>query len=690
LRRAALLAVGLAVLGAPTAAQAYYGFGAQIVSAHFGRLEQADDASQYAAISQNGRYVVVQTRARNLFADDDADPPGRYRVGGLFRFDLETRAIELVADGELHDEATDELLVRGAQNPSLSADGRFVAFSTGHALVPGDTNERVDVYVRDMGVPLRSSGAFELVSAKSGGSQAVTYSPSPPANPGRAPGAEVTRGAAISADGRRVVFRTADVLSDLPDRAAPDTPGGQVLVRDRSTQTTTLITRSMAGGDPAGGALGPAGISADGSTVVWTGRNAAAQTPILPGEQTDNDFFYYLWKRIADGPTAPTRRMTGAVDLDDPGCPPGSTVTPDPTATGPCYGPLTGPERTGADISGQLPAMSADGRTVAFLTGAGPRPNNTTPVGHDLYLTDMRPGVSRKQGTRELTREGTPGDANLSTPIESIAMSSDGRRIALTTSRTAFALPVFSFTGARRQIAGARELYVIDLPAGTIELVTRSFNGGDSNGDVANGVSLTSDGGRLAFVSSASNLLFGDANQRPDAFAVFRQPEPQPQPFVPASAGSAGGEALLEDLGGDEEVRLAVGVRVLARGVVELRVRVPAAGSVTASARARVGRPRRRGPLRTLARATRFSPRAARVTLRLRLVRRYRGQLRRRGRMPARVGVTFFPSRGGARRTRTLRVTFRNKLRRSSQRERRSPQREGRSPQREGRSPHRA
>ena len=72
----------------------------------------------------------------------------------------------------------------------------------------------------------------------------------------------------------------------------------------------------------AGGALRRAGISADGTTVAWTGQNAGAQTRFLGGENAGPSFLYYLWRRVADGPSAPTRRITGLADPDDPACPP--------------------------------------------------------------------------------------------------------------------------------------------------------------------------------------------------------------------------------------------------------------------------------------------------------------------------------------------------------------------------------
>ena len=78
-----------------------------------------------------------------------------------------------------------------------------------------DTNDNVDVYVRDMAIPIGGPGAFDLVSARDGGDAPASYgSPAFPF-PGSNPGADVSRGVAISADGRKVAFRT-DVPSDLP------------------------------------------------------------------------------------------------------------------------------------------------------------------------------------------------------------------------------------------------------------------------------------------------------------------------------------------------------------------------------------------------------------------------------------------------------------------------------------------
>jgi Tol biopolymer transport system component len=649
------LAIGLLGLLLPASTQAFYGYGAQVVSADFERLEQGDDATTYAAISADGRYVALQTRARNFFADDDPDPPGQYRVGGIFRFDLETKDLALVADGDLRDEATNALLLRGAQNPSLSADGRYVAFSTAQQLVPADANDNVDVYVRDMSIAASSPGAFDLVSAKDGGDVAASYGPPEfPIAAGNL-GAEVTRGAAISEDGSKVAFRVTEPKSDLPDRPAVDTPAFQVFVRDRTANTTTLVTRAIAGGAPAGGAIGPAGISGDGSTVVWSGRNAPLQTEFLPGENDElPGFSYYLWRRVADGPSAPTRRITGVADLDDAACNPLGPLPFDEFTTGPCFGPLARPELGISTNSGLLPALSADGRTVAYLTNAGARPNVGTGVGLDLFVTDMSPGLSRKAGTVELTREGGVGTAE-SAPIESLGMSADGRYVALVTARTKFTLPALSQAGAIRTSPEAQDVYVVDLNARTVERATRSYTEGDINSAVSSEPSLSADGSRIAFVSFASNLFFGDSNQRSDAFVVSRQPDPE-GPALDPGAGGGGGESTIEtDSGGPQ---ISARARSRPGGLVELIVSVPAAGGVMAVAKARAGEPPRQRTL-AIAKGRAQGTKRSTVKLLLRPVERYRPELRRRGEIGARAVVTYVAARGKRKATTSRQIVFR-------------------------------
>ena len=228
-------------------------------------------------------------RARNFFAEDDPDPAGS--LPG--RRDLSQRPGDRRARAgrrrrpEVIEPTDASRRRRGAQNPSLSADGRYVAFSTAQQLVPEDQNPNVDVYVRDMTVPIRSPGAYELVPPE-------TEEPFLPRT--RHP---IRRGDhARPGDQRgRPEGRVQDHVRLRPARREradrdPDRAGA---VRDRRRRSTTLVTLTNeppAGQTelaPAGGARG-AVISADGTTVAWAGERfrihdgEPGQTPLLSGE----------------------------------------------------------------------------------------------------------------------------------------------------------------------------------------------------------------------------------------------------------------------------------------------------------------------------------------------------------------------------------------------------------------------
>ena len=107
-----------------------------------------------------------------------------------------------------------------SSRPMISADGNFVVFvSDAPDLVAGDTNDRDDVFVRNL-----STGAVERISLSPSGAQA---------NNNSGP-------ATISANGRFVAFSS--LASNL---VAGDTNGvSDVFVRDRQTGITQRISVS--------------------------------------------------------------------------------------------------------------------------------------------------------------------------------------------------------------------------------------------------------------------------------------------------------------------------------------------------------------------------------------------------------------------------------------------------------------
>jgi Tol biopolymer transport system component len=101
--------------------------------------QQANGRSLESAISADGRVVAFRSGATNLVA---GDTNGHWDV---FVRDLVTQVTRRVSVGPAGHQANSESF-----KPEISASGRFVVFSSDASnLVPGDTNDRSDVFVRD-------------------------------------------------------------------------------------------------------------------------------------------------------------------------------------------------------------------------------------------------------------------------------------------------------------------------------------------------------------------------------------------------------------------------------------------------------------------------------------------------------------------------------------------------------------
>jgi Tol biopolymer transport system component len=115
---------------------------------------QGNGASTRPVISGDGRIAAFNTNATNLVT---ADFDG---LGGVLVKDLTTGVISRIAAGLF---------------PTLSHDGRYVAFQSGSAsLVPGDTNGKYDVFVHD-----RQENTTKRVSVASDGTQGNAESQDP-------------------------------------------------------------------------------------------------------------------------------------------------------------------------------------------------------------------------------------------------------------------------------------------------------------------------------------------------------------------------------------------------------------------------------------------------------------------------------------------------------------------------------
>ena len=314
----------------------------------------------------------------------------------------------------------------GSATVDVSADGRFVAFESAAALVPADRNRSVDIYVLE-----RSTGNVTLESVVT--SATVGDGTSHPR---------------LSGDGRYLVFTSC--AHNLADQSmAAVVP--QVLLRDRRAGTTTLVSRTLAG-TPANEVSGHADISDDGGTVVFQ----SAATDLVDAEDRNgprSDVYAFDVRS----------HRVERVSLDANGVQPaaGSSFAPTVSGDGRSVAfvssvPLDGvfnrrrsrreaegvyhvylrnlnsgfirrisraPAADDADGPSFNPAVSGDGRLVAFVSQA----TNLVPSDRnrvaDVYLHDVHTGQ-----TTLVSRSARGGSAT--GPSRHPALSADGRFVA--------------------------------------------------------------------------------------------------------------------------------------------------------------------------------------------------------------------------------------------------------------------
>ncbi len=335
---------------------------------------QANGASSHPSISANARYVAFQSSANNLVA---GDANGQLDV---FVRDTVANTTTRVSVNSISMEATGG--IDGSSNPSISGDGRFVAFfSDAVNLVLGDTNSMRDVFVRDIG-----AGTTTRISVDSSGLQANdgSYRPS------------------ISYEGRYVAFDS--FASNL---VVGDTNGKpDVFVRDTVANTTTRVSVDSSGVQGNGNSLNPS-ISGDGSYVAFyssasnlvsgdtngyqdvfvhdqtTGTTARVSVD-SSGVQADNASDIYLPSISSEGPyvtfySSATNLVAGDTngssdvfvrDFER------NTTTRVSLGTG------------GAQANGALPSISSDGRYIAFLSGATNLVGVDTNGKNDIFVHD--------------------------------------------------------------------------------------------------------------------------------------------------------------------------------------------------------------------------------------------------------------------------------------------------------------
>jgi len=194
---------------------------------------EADGPSHNPRLSANGRYVVFQSAAENLVAED-----GNEKID-IFLHDRKQGTTTRVSVGSAGEEAGADCI--GA---TVSSSGRYVLFeSVADDLVAEDLNETSDVFLHDLKLCTTVRASVDAAGTEADG----------PSNNGM-----------ISANGRYVVFESAAM--NLVDDDGSST--FDVFVRDLKLGTVERLSVSESG---AGGDNGSsrARITANGRFVVF-------------------------------------------------------------------------------------------------------------------------------------------------------------------------------------------------------------------------------------------------------------------------------------------------------------------------------------------------------------------------------------------------------------------------------------
>lgn len=431
-------------------------------------LTAGSDIAADGALRINGRSLALSNSLVFFRAPEGAAASRQTR-----------RANEL--PGGVESAAGGNLGVGGLTNP-ISADGRYVVFnSLETGFFPGAGGKR-DIFVRDLW-----TDTVELASLSTGGTISNLGSIQ----------------ASISANGRFVVFATPATNlfpGDAPNDCTQPTTENcfDVVLRDRCvddgmavpgcTPATELVSQSSSGVHGNNHSFEPQ-VSGDGRYVAFT----SAASNLVDGDT--NTCASSILAGVGPCPDIFVRDRCLANGVAVPGCSP-STVR---ASVG-----SDGLEGNGQNLT---PALSDDGRVVAFWSFGDLHPDDAADNSSDIYARDLDLGV-----TELVSRTYTGAKAGGANEFASI--SADGRYVA------------FETTGDNMvpgETDGGDDAFVRDRLLQTTELISIGWDGSPTTGGGGDGVpTLSGDGRYVAFLGAASNLVPDDSNGVPDWFVRDR------------------------------------------------------------------------------------------------------------------------------------------------------------------------
>jgi len=324
--------------------------------------------------------------------------------------------------------------------PSITGDGRYVAYSSiADNLVPGDTNKSPDIFIYDtlLGTTKRVS-----VSSNSTQGNKNSYFPS------------------ISGDGRYVVYHSsADNLVDGDTNGTYD-----VFVYDTVLNTTKQVSVSSNGTQSNKNSYFPS-ISGDGRYVAYE-----SDASNLVSGDTNGTWDVFVYDTLLDT----TKRVSVSSNGTE-----------------------------GNKDSYDIPSISGDGRYIAYSSNADNLvPGDTNKVS-DVFVYDRILGTTKRIS---LSNNGT--QSNGYSYYSSI--SGDGRYVAYQ-------------SNADNLVSGdtnnTLDVFVYDTVTGSTKRVSVNSNGTQGE-DYSENPSISGDGRYVAYQSNADNLVSGDTNNTLDVFVT--------------------------------------------------------------------------------------------------------------------------------------------------------------------------
>jgi Tol biopolymer transport system component len=274
----------------------------------------------------------------------------------------------------------------------------------------------------------------------------------------------------VSADGGTIVWTAggnAFGSAFEPGAGGPPTASEAVWIRDVATGVTTLLTPANANGN----ASTPT-ISDDGNVVAFY---SFASNLVADDVNAEPDVF--VWSRSAGSATGEIRLVS---------------VTNDG---------LRRPEGSSSA------AISGDGSTVAFVSDAQLTAEDTNTTG-DVYLRRLATNT-----TALVSRSTASPAASGGAPANNaVAVSADGTIVAFE-SEASDLVP--------GDTNGVADVFVRNTVAGITERVSVDTAGAQGNGPSGH-PTISADGDRISFESTASNLIAGDANATSDVMQRVR------------------------------------------------------------------------------------------------------------------------------------------------------------------------